>query len=380
MNGFNWSLLILLPLALSACAHGGAKSSTREIVGDGYELTLRTEAESVPGTFFLGLVNGQTLTQLPITSHLLALGSDGRIEFQRSFVDEIDHRVPVNFRALSRGGYAYFLGLLQGLYLESTFHLLDAKFRDWYPQTFPNRDRELDGHEFVEVGDGNFYFVFARKRLGELALEAEIQRWDSKGRITFVWSTRDRKKISPAEVSKVGADILAINSLHLLESGNLLVGFRELNEIAEIEVPSGKILWILNKGTWKFVDDPFGGFAFQHCVRRLPNGNIILFDNGDGKRPARAVEYRLDAPNRTATMVWEHRFTHVVPEGWIGGSVQRLSNGNTLIGWGGPIDRTNQMKPRPLFTEVGSSGNVVRELSSKAPLVSYEVSFKESKP
>ena len=64
----------------------------------------------------------------------------------------------------------------------------------------------------------------------------------------------------------------------------------------------------------------------------LPNGNLLLFDNGlrHTERQSRAVEYRLDVPARTATMVWE--FRHVPPLYTpFTGSVERLPNGNTVV-------------------------------------------------
>ena len=58
------------------------------------------------------------------------------------------------------------------------------------------------------------------------------------------------------------------------------------------------MLWRLGgrKGEYRFVDDPLDGFSKQHAVKMLPNGNILLFDNGTDHVPAqsRAVEYRLD--------------------------------------------------------------------------------------
>ncbi|HET9707041.1 MAG TPA: aryl-sulfate sulfotransferase, partial [Gemmatimonadales bacterium] len=83
------------------------------------------------------------------------------------------------------------------------------------------------------------------------------------------------------------------------------------------------------------VGDGLGGFGFQHDVRVLPDGDLLFYDNGLAHTPpeSRAVEYRLDRVAMTATLVWEYRhdpalFTPIV------GSVQRLHNGNTLVGFG----------------------------------------------
>lgn len=77
------------------------------------------------------------------------------------------------------------------------------------------------------------------------------------------------------------------------------------------------------------------GFSHQHGIRRLANGNIILFDNGNLHVPSasRAVEYKLDEQTKVAELVWEYRrlpplFSHIL------GFAQRLTNGNTLICYG----------------------------------------------
>jgi hypothetical protein len=61
----------------------------------------------------------------------------------------------------------------------------------------------------------------------------------------------------------------------------------------------------------------------------------LVYDDGDllPTPHTRAVEYALDTTAKTATMVWEYLpnppiYTLAV------GSVQRLTNGNTLVGFG----------------------------------------------
>ena len=100
--------------------------------------------------------------------------------------------------------------------------------------------------------------------------------------------------------------------------------------------------------------DPLNGFSAQHSVRSLPNGNLLIFDNGSSHSSphSRAVEYQLDLSAHTAALVWS--FTHAPPV-WtmFTGSVQRFQNGNTLVGWifGDPL----------LATEVSPSGETVWE-------------------
>jgi len=108
-----------------------------------------------------------------------------------------------------------------------------------------------------------------------------------------------------------------------------------------------------------FYNDPLLGFNHQHSVTQLPNGNILLYDNGNLHNPpqTRVVEYKLDEKTMTATLVWSYgipgRFTYAA------GSVQRLPNGHTLIGWG-IEDIMDNNKPR--ITELDENGGVVMNI------------------
>ncbi len=83
-----------------------------------------------------------------------------------------------------------------------------------------------------------------------------------------------------------------------------------------------------------FVDDPLGGFDGQHTVRVLPNGHLLIFDNGWTHSPptSRAVEYAIDRVCKTATMVWQYSARPPIFNDFTG-AVQRLANGNTVVAW-----------------------------------------------
>ena len=117
-----------------------------------------------------------------------------------------------------------------------------------------------------------------------------------------------------------------------------------------------------------FINDPMNGFKMQHDVRRLDNGNISLFDNGVTHEPpiSRAVEYIINENNKTAELIWE--YAH--PDNILGlamGSVQRLTNGNTLINWGTINDRG------ALITEVNYEKDIVLEIQYPNPHRNYKV-------
>lgn len=134
------------------------------------------------------------------------------------------------------------------------------------------------------------------------------------------------------------------NSLAFDLDSNYIVSFRNMGAIVKVNAHTGAIMWQLGGRRNQFTirNDPLGGFSGQHCVRVLPNGHLLIYDNGLRHKPpvSRAVEYALDVPHRIATMVWQYDaniFTIAF------GSVQRLSNGNTLVGFGyaGEIHEVN---------------------------------------
>jgi hypothetical protein len=142
------------------------------------------------------------------------------------------------------------------------------------------------------------------------------------------------------------------NAIEIDNDDNLLVSFRNMDEITKINSQTGAIIWRLGgeNNQFTFINDNLNGFSHQHGIRRLPNGNIILFDNGNLHNPSmsRAVEYKLDEVNKTAELVWEYR-----PDpplyGFALGFAQRLSNGNTLVCFGTAqhiieVDRTGRKR------------------------------------
>lgn len=104
----------------------------------------------------------------------------------------------------------------------------------------------------------------------------------------------------------------------LYAEGNLLLCFRHQNRVAIVNPTSGQLIW-----TWGE-----GELLGPHDASVLPDGNILIYDNGLGRGWSRVIE--LD-PRRPA-IVWEYKAPQ--PADFYSkskGSNQRLANGNTLI-------------------------------------------------
>lgn len=136
--------------------------------------------------------------------------------------------------------------------------------------------------------------------------------------------------------SAANADFDHPNALQLDPNGNYLVSYRALGEVDSLDPRTGQVLWTLGgtHATLRIEGDPEGFFSAQHFARMLPNGNVLLYDNGWRHTPAetRAVEYAIDVARGTATMVWQHHHSPALFTPFMG-SAQRLRNGNTVVGF-----------------------------------------------
>ena len=119
---------------------------------------------------------------------------------------------------------------------------------------------------------------------------------------------------------------------------------------------------------FQFIDDSLSGPNRQHDARRLENGNIMIFDNGDQRDIplTRITEYLVDEQEMTATLIWSYSHPNELVS-LNQGSAQRLENGNTLISWGG-VSNHGQ-----LITEVDYDGNRVLEIEYPDNVNSYKV-------
>ncbi len=164
------------------------------------------------------------------------------------------------------------------------------------------------------------------------------------------------------------------NSIEIDSDENIIISNRAMSEVIKFSRESGDILWRLGgpMNDFTFINDPLNGPNRQHDVRRLENGNIMIFDNGDQRQTplTRIIEYELDEENLIATLVWEysHPDNHVSLNQ---GCAQRLENGNTLICWGG-VSGDGQ-----IITEINENNDRVLEIEYPAGYYSYKVRKKD---
>jgi hypothetical protein len=318
-----------------------------------------------PGRIFLS--NYAFSPNVKNVPYLMILDDSGTPIFHRKMLENC-----VDFKPQPDGHLTYFDGSAGCFYaMDSTYAIVDS-FRC-------GNGYSTDLHELRILGNGHALLMsYDNQKLDMSAIVAGgnrnatvigliVQELDREKNVVFQWRSWDHFQITDATHTNLTAatvDYVHGNALELDADGNLLISSRHMDEITKISRETGEIVWRLGgkNNQFTFINDAIG-FSYQHAIRRLPNGNITLFDNGNFHNPpfSRAVEYALDERQKTATLVWQYRNTPDIFGGALG-YVQRLDNGNTLIGWGAA---------NPTVTEVRPDGSKVFELTFDAGIFSY---------
>jgi hypothetical protein len=232
-----------------------------------------------------------------------------------------------------------------------------------------------DFHELIVASDGSYFLLGILPRAVDMSKLVEggksnafvadfvIEQYSRTKQKLFTWNSKDfieiTQTVAEDELTSSYVRYIHINSIEVDTDGNLLLSCRNLDEILKIRKSDGTVMWRMGgtkskSNQFTFINDTdndgFVGFSHQHDVRRLANGNIIVFDNGNLKTTpkSRAVEYKVNESAKTAEKVWEYA-PDVNIYAYFMGSVQRLSNGNTLLSF---IDR---------IMEVDKTGLIVYE-------------------
>jgi uncharacterized protein YndB with AHSA1/START domain len=237
-----------------------------------------------------------------------------------------------------------------------------------------------DIHDFQPLSNGNALMMaypprpgtqdlsaYSGPATGGTLIDGEIQEVDPNGALVWSWNTNG--KVDPSETptrwrqpyvyglsttlpdGRKAYDYVHANSLQ--QVGNtVVVSFRHLDAVMAINKTTGNIIWKLG-GTatpqsLTVVGDPkteppIGG---QHYARVLSDGTLTIYDNNTNNNdPPRAVRYRIDLFNKTATWVEQVKDPDVSSSPCCG-SAQHFSDGSYVMSWGGT----------PVISEFGPTG------------------------
>jgi len=310
-----------------------------------------------------------------------------------SLVDSVRVKgAPFDFQVQSNGLLSYALGdfssavpkageELRHLVLDQQLQVVDSfKMKNGYGTDF---------HEFLMLPNGHAmmmsYFtipfdmsgiVEGGKTDASLVINI-IQEQDVDKNVVFEWRNIDYIPItdSDMDLTESRLNYSTLNGFDLDRDGNILASFRNHSEIMKISRQTGEILWRMGspRGEFAFEGEreenaPYY-FARQHHIRRLPNGNISLFDNGAFHEPpfSRAIEYELDEENKVARLVLEWSYPHGNIFSVTAGNAEKLPDGGWFVGFGVP--HANFVKRNAV--EVHPDGSLALELSLPEGVLAY---------
>ena len=215
---------------------------------------------------------------------------------------------------------------------------------------------ELDLHELQLTNAGTAYVTAYRPVRWNLssahgsadgiAYDGVVQEIDlATGLVEEEWDSLDHVPVvdsylrAPAS-STAPYDYFHVNAVQPLPGGALLVSARNTSAVYEVDpATGGTVRWCLGGKASTFRLGKGTRFWYQHDARLHPGGLLTLFDNGSNgssspEPVSRALVLRLDPATHRATLVRAVRdpLTHVLA--YALGSVQLLTGGDLVIGWG----------------------------------------------
>ena len=345
--------------------------------GDFPGITLDTVNNPAPGKLFLANFGfGGSLGYF-----LMIVNNDGTVD---NYI-RLDN-LGLDFKVQSNGNlsYADVIRIAGGAWL-SRYIILDTSLAP--VDTFQCGNGYIaDVHDFKLLPNGHAVLIATDPEPVDMSpyggdpnaivLGCVVQEIDASKNVIFQWRSWDYIPFTDSyyDLTTSTVDYFHQNAVDIDHDGNFLLSSRNLSQIIKIDRNTGNIIWKLGgkDNDFTFINEHEENgptyFSYQHDIAVLPNGYVTLFDNGNQHSPqySRAVEYKLDQVDKTAELVWEYRHSPDIFASAMG-SVQRLPDGNTLVGWGG----AGSAEGNPILTEVHPDKSVAIELSLPAGQTSY---------
>jgi hypothetical protein len=219
-----------------------------------------------------------------------------------------------------------------------------------------------DLHEFVISGDDAWLTAYqpviwdashikhgSRK---EIVLNCAAQEIDLKtGLVLAQWNSLDHVPLgaSYSPVAKPGVpwDYFHMNAIQPLSNGTVLISARNTSAVYDIDPATGAPDWVLGGKFSTFTLGKGARFWYQHDARMRSNGNVTVFDDAGSpfrESQSRGLTLGLSLAKKTAKVVRQRTYASLKAPAE--GSLQLLSNGDTLVGWGQAPDLATEFSPK----------------------------------
>ena len=234
--------------------------------------------------------------------------------------------------------------------------ILDRRYRE-VGRVIPGNGYGANAHELQLTGGDTAYigmYVPVRLRGSSIKItDFVIQEIDvPTGDVLFEWHALDHVPRSasyvPQPTSGWSWDYFHGNSIEPPRAGGrtLIVSARKTSAVYGIDRVTGRVRWVLGGKRDQFGLGAARRFCAQHDARRLPNGDLSVFDNGGtqlpggcGKHPARVMRLRLDTGRKHVRVVRTIGSRASSDDGaglWPSavGSARWQRDGDVLVSWG----------------------------------------------
>jgi arylsulfate sulfotransferase len=256
-------------------------------------------------------------------------------------------------------------------------------------------------HDIRELPNGNFLVatnsqpIVLEDNVPEEEVVVEIDR--KSGNMIKTWDFNhilDPQRKSLPNTRK--DDWLHINAVYYDEADqSIIISGRSQSAVVKVDYLTGHIKWILSDSSdWAEPFKPYlltpittGGVGIsqpdfwpygQHAAMVLPNGNILLYDNGDyrgyyadntipAKSYSRGVEYEINMTNKTIELVWEFTYNKQIFTQYTGDVDYLNRSGSRIIGfmWGA--------ENLPKVLEISSTDDIIFEANFQPGFYGYRV-------
>lgn len=257
-------------------------------------------------------------------------------------------------------------------------------------------------HDIVELPNGNLLAlsnsqpIVFQDGVSEEETIVEIDR--TSGALIDTWDFNNiLDPLRPPIPSSRPDDWLHLNAIVYNEMDNsIVVSGRSQSAVIKLDYSTKKIKWILSShGLWnesfkefllRPIDDsgndietnsadfwPYG----QHSPKIKPNGNLILYDNGDSRNYyegaispieySRLAEYRIDESKKTIQLVSSFDNNKSIYTKFTGAVAYQPKFNSTLIAYMYP----STIFPQPKVIEIDNDGSVQFEANFSADLANY---------
>ena len=306
-------------------------------------------------------------------TYLAIIDANGVPRWQRRLNTGATH-----FKAHPDGKYPYSYGHYLRPAVGYRMVILDENLDEVERVTTTGALQHTGAHDFAIRENGNYVFEAYEPDIRDFSAytdendnpystsvvteDSVIEEVNPAGSRVFFWNSWNDMYLNDCLQHRFPNDYAHINSVQVVDEADIIASFRGCSQVWRIDRETGAGEWLLGRSNrsdaeWerkgirvlKIVGDPEGEFCGQHSARRIPNGNLLLFDNGhhcfidletrDTQRRnlefSRVVEYALDLDNGEAVFVRQHCLGNICDRiSASQGHIHRMDSGHWLVSWG----------------------------------------------